>query len=377
MTRKRIYEIMEVASPGDKVSRAFDIFILSLITLNIFFLVAESVDNIYKISPLFFDSFEIFSIVIFTLEYFLRVWCCVENPEYSKPVRGRLKYAISIYALIDLLVILPYLLIFLPGDYRFLRAIRLVRLLIVLKLSRYSIAMGSLRSVLKRRKEELISTFLVLIILLLYASSAMYILEHDVQPKAFSSIPMTMWWGIATLTTVGYGDVYPITGLGKILGAVIALLGIGLFALPAGLIGGSFLEELEERKKSKKSSSDIIKSETSSSGSEEIATSRHLIADIWLEEEIKDDDVDHICKLIRSNFKVLKEFDHEYTPYGLTKGFILSESHSFIHTYPEHNFICIDVFVCSPGVDLSKFVNEIQKGLKIRKTQYQILKRGI
>ena len=366
---------MEVASPGDKTSRVFDIFILSLISINVLFLVAETVENIYKISPLFFDNFELLSIIIFTIEYLLRIWCCVENPEYKDPVFGRLKYAISIYALIDLLVILPYLLIFLPGDYRFLRAIRLVRLLRILKLARYSIAMGSLHSVLRRRKEELVSTFLVLIILLLYASSAMYILENEVQPKAFSSIPMTMWWGIATLTTVGYGDVYPVTGLGKVLGAIIALLGIGLFALPAGLIGGSFLEELQERKKQNKPST--TNSTTESTDDIETVKSRHLIADIWLEEELEDKNVDYISQLIRSNFKVLKEFDHEYTPYGLTKGFILSESHAFIHTYPEHNFICIDVFVCSPGVDLSTFVEKIQEGLKIRKIQYQILKRGI
>ncbi|MGV7222485.1 MAG: ion transporter [Nitrospinales bacterium] len=375
MTRKRIYEIMEVASPGDKTSRAFDIFILSLISINVLFLVAETVENIYKISPLFFDNFELLSIIIFTLEYFLRIWCCIENPAYKKPILGRFKYAISIYALIDLLVILPYLLIFLPGDYRFLRAIRLIRLLRILKLARYSIAMGSLHSVIKRRKEELISTLIVLLILLLYAASAMYILEHEVQPEAFSSIPMTMWWGIATLTTVGYGDVYPITGAGKVLGAVIALLGIGLFALPAGLIGGSFLEEIEERKKKNKTSKNP---NTSVSINEnESVNSRHLIADIWLDNELEDKNVDFVCELIRSNFKVLKEFDHEYTPYGLTKGFILSESHSFIHTYPEHNFICIDVFVCSPGVDLNQFVGKIQQGLKIRKIQYQILKRGI
>jgi voltage-gated potassium channel len=366
---------MEVASPGDKTSRSFDIFILSLISINVLFLVAETVENIYKISPLFFDNFELLTIIIFTIEYFFRIWCCVENPKYQKPILGRLKYAISIYALIDLLVILPYLLVFLPGDYRFLRAIRLIRLLRILKLARYSIAMGSLHSVLKRRKEELISTLIVLLILLLYAASAMYILEHEVQPEAFSSIPMTMWWGIATLTTVGYGDVYPITGAGKVLGAFIALLGIGLFALPAGLIGGSFLEEIEERKKQKKGLNKNRELEPINEN--EHAKSRHLIADIWLEKELSNDEVDYICKLIRSNFKVLKEFDYEYTPYGLTKGFVLSESHSFIHTYPEHNFICIDVFVCSPDVNLSKFVGKIQEGLKIRKIQYQILKRGI
>ena len=249
LNRKRTYEIMEVAAAGDTVSRAFDLFILSLISLNVFMLVFETVQSVYDLCPLCFNYFEIFSIIVFSVEYLLRIWCCVENPKFSGPLKGRIKYAFSFMGLVDLLAILPFYLPFTGADYRILRAVRLFRIIRIFKLARYSIALGSLQHVLVKRKEELISVLLVLFLLLLVASSMMYFAEKDVQPEAFSSIPGTMWWGIVTLTTVGYGDVYPVTVFGKMLSAVIAILGIGMFALPAGIIGASFLEELEERKR--------------------------------------------------------------------------------------------------------------------------------
>ncbi len=248
INRKRIYEIMEVASPGDNVSRVFDLFILTLISLNIIMLVFETVNSVYRSCMLCFNYFELFSIVIFTSEYVLRIWCCVENPAFRAPLTGRLRYIISFLGLVDLLAILPFYLPFTGVDYRFLRAVRLFRLIRIFKLTRYSIALSSLQHVIVKRKEELISTLMLLLLLLLVASSLMYFAEKDAQPEAFSSIPMTMWWGVATLTTVGYGDIYPVTVIGKMLGAVIAILGIGMFALPAGILGATFLEELEERR---------------------------------------------------------------------------------------------------------------------------------
>ncbi len=240
---------MEVAAPGDTASRIFDLFILSLISLNIIMLVIETVNSIYLVCPLCFDYFNLFSVIVFTIEYTLRIWCCVENSRFKKPVIGRLNYIRSFMGLVDLMAILPFYLPFHGVDYRFLRAVRLFRFIRIFKLARYSVALHSLQQVVVKRKEELISTLMVLLLLLLFSSSMMYFAEKDAQPEAFSSIPMTMWWGVATLTTVGYGDVYPVTPLGKFLGAGIAILGIGMFALPAGIIGASFLEELEERKK--------------------------------------------------------------------------------------------------------------------------------
>ncbi|QPJ60881.1 MAG: ion transporter [Candidatus Nitronauta litoralis] len=251
MLRKRVFEILEV-SEGDRVSRGFDIFILTLIVLNIFALILETVEPIYRLSPVFFKTFEWVSMVIFSVEYVLRIWVSVENPETEGSIKSRFKYMTSFYGLVDLLAILPFYLPFIGGDFRFVRAVRLFRLFRILKLARYSFALSGLKRVLHRKMEELICVGFLLALLLVIASSSMYFLEHEVQPGAFSSIPATMWWGVVTLTTVGYGDVYPITFMGKILGAMIAILGIGLFALPAGLIGGAYLEELEERRNKKK-----------------------------------------------------------------------------------------------------------------------------
>lgn len=249
--RHRIYEIIEVAREGDPYSRFFDMTILSFIVINVCAFVLGTVEEIYQIAPSLFTNIELISVGVFSIEYILRVWCCVENPRFKGPLVGRLRYMFSFMGLVDLVAILPFYLPFITGHYAFFRVIRLVRVFRLFKLARYSKALSSLESVLKNRKEELLSTLFVLFLLLLCVSSLMYYAESHVQPEAFSSIPKAMWWGVATLTTVGYGDVYPITAAGKILGAFVAILGIGLFALPAGIIGASYLDEIENRKKSR------------------------------------------------------------------------------------------------------------------------------
>lgn len=246
-SKRRLYEITEVARDDDVASKVFDSFILSLIILNVLALVMSTVDSIYQSMPNVFDYFEVFSVLVFTVEYGLRIWCCTENPRFAGAIRGRIKYLFSFLGLVDLLAILPFYLPIAVGDYRFLRTIRLFRIFRLFKLARYSIALTSLQNVVYKRKEELFSTILVVFLMLLWSSSIMYYAESDAQPEAFSSIPMTMWWGVATLTTVGYGDVYPVTTTGKLLGAVVAILGIGIFALPAGIISAAFLDELKNQ----------------------------------------------------------------------------------------------------------------------------------
>ena len=151
-------------------------------------------------------------------------------------------------AIIDLLAILPfYLPMIIPLDLRFIRAVRLFRLFRLFKMGRYSKAVFILKKVLKEKKEELVLIIFVIFLLLIIFSSLMYFIEKEAQPEAFSNIPEAMWWGIITLTTVGYGDVYPITPLGKILGALIAFLGIGMFALPAGILGSGLVEIVRKK----------------------------------------------------------------------------------------------------------------------------------
>ena len=182
------------------------------------------------------------------MEYVLRLLVCPFDPRYSSPVRGRVRYVFSYLAVIDLLAILPfYLPVLIPFDLRFLRIVRLFRLIRLFKLSRYSRAMTAIGVVLRNKRGELAIVIIVVFVFLLLSSAIMYEVEHEAQPNAFPNIPSAMWWGVVTLTTVGYGDIYPITPLGKFIGAVIALLGIGLFALPAGIIASGFTEEIHSK----------------------------------------------------------------------------------------------------------------------------------
>lgn len=249
--RQRVYEILTIARDGDVLSRRFDILLLSLIMLNLLAVVLESIESLQATYSGYFQAFEVFSVGIFTIEFLMRLWASVEDARYKSPVKGRIQFIVSPLGLIDLLAILPFYLTFIYADLRVLRVLRVFRLLRVAKVARYSRTLRIFANVLLRSRVELLLTILVMGVLLLISSCLMYFVEHDAQPSTFSSIPATMWWSIATLTTVGYGDIYPITGLGKILGSVIAIFGIGMFALPTGVLGAAFLEEIRAEKEPK------------------------------------------------------------------------------------------------------------------------------
>ena len=247
--RVKIYKILEPAYEGDLSSKAFDIFLFLIIFLNVLAVILESVESISIAYSDFFKMFSLFSVGFFSIEYIMRLWSCPENKKFENPVMGRLRYALTPLALIDLLVLVPfYLPIFFQMDLRFLRVLRLLRLFTLFKLTRYSSSLKLLSTVIREKKEELIVTFLVTIILLVFASGIIYFLENELQPVAFSSIPAAMWWGVATLTTVGYGDIYPITAMGKLFGGFVAILGIGTFGLPAGIIAYGFIEEIQKKR---------------------------------------------------------------------------------------------------------------------------------
>jgi voltage-gated potassium channel len=239
--KKRIYQIIEKADNGDKASRIFDYFIIALIFLNITAIIVESFEGYCDTYSDYLRLFEIFSIFVFSIEYLLRLW--TSNFKFdNKPI---LRYIFTPMAIIDLLAILPfYLPILIPFDLRFVRVLRVLRMLRVFKLNRYSNALVIINKVIKEKKEELIVTVFITFLLLLMASTLMFYIEHDVQPKAFPNIISSFWWAIATLTTVGYGDVYPITGWGRLLSGIIAILGIGLVALPTGIISSGFMNEI-------------------------------------------------------------------------------------------------------------------------------------
>ncbi|MDP8225589.1 MAG: ion transporter [Candidatus Lernaella stagnicola] len=244
--QKRIYEIVEKASPEDRVSRAFDVAILALIVLNVLAVIAETIDEVQSSIGPALRAFEVFSVVVFSTEYLLRLWSCTLSPQYRHPVWGRVRYAFSFFMIIDFLAIAPFY-FGMIGDLRFLRSLRLLRFFRIMKTLRYSTAAHTLVSVAKSKKEDLTISFVFSGVLFILASSAMYFCERDAQPEAFASIPHAMWWAAATLTTVGYGDVAPITVVGKVLGGIIAILGVTTFALPTAILGAGFLEKASSR----------------------------------------------------------------------------------------------------------------------------------
>ncbi|AFZ43102.1 Ion transport protein [Halothece sp. PCC 7418] len=248
----RVYTFLDLAEPQDFASKCFDIFLLGLIFLNLVAVALETVDSLFEQYYFWFRAFEIFSVAVFTIEYLLRVWSCTVKEAYRHPIWGRLRFMVTPLSIIDLLAIIPFYLPLLSPQLRVGRALRLFRLFRVLKLNRYTDSLKILVRVLRLKQEELILSLFVLSILLAIASSLIYFAEHNAQPEAFSSIPEAMWWGTITLTTVGYGDVYPITLIGRMLGAILAILGIGLFALPAGILASGFSEELQARKAKRK-----------------------------------------------------------------------------------------------------------------------------
>ena len=250
--KRRAYEIVEPTPEGDRASHLFDIAILTLISFNLLAIALETIAPLAERAGGAFLVFEIVSVAIFTAEYLARVWVCTEDPDYAHPVKGRLRFAVQPMVLMDLVAIVPfYIPLLVTFDLRFARALRLLRVFRLIKITRYSESMSIVVSVLRSRREVLLSTLFVTFVLLFMASVLMYLAEREAQPEGFSSIPAAMWWGMVTLTTVGYGDLAPATAIGRILGAVVALFGIGLFALPAGILGSAFVEELEVRRSAK------------------------------------------------------------------------------------------------------------------------------
>lgn len=245
--RRAIYETIEIGHGEDRVSQIFDAVIVSLIVLNVFAVVAETVPEIHKAYGSYLYAFEVLTIIVFTIEYLLRLWTAVEMPFVSrmKPWQARLKVAKSPALIIDLLAILPfYLHHLMPMDLGVLRMLRLLRFL---KLSRYSPAMHTLIRVLRNERKALFGASLLLLTALLFSSTLMYHIESEAQPDKFGSIPASAWWAITTLTTVGYGDVTPITPLGRLLGGLTMVMGLCILALPVAIISTGFAQELQRR----------------------------------------------------------------------------------------------------------------------------------
>lgn len=324
---RRTYEIIADPPEGDWIGNFFNAFILTLIAFNVVVGLFESIESLEEKAPNFFYYFEMISVIIFSVEYVLRIWSCTVTEKYKGFFKGRIRLALTPMALIDIFAILPfYLQVLVPGlDLRFIRVLRLFRLFRLFRVGRFSESFSTLSNVVMTRKEELLISVIVVIVMLVFSSSLMYLAEHGqlkeigsikdhladhlkkgkvpedlmgllaqkdisfskklwIKKKEspdhwqlvddekglrftlkhekphiklyavdtqFTSVPASMWWGIITITTIGYGDMYPTTTWGRILGAFVGFLGICVFALPVGILGAGFIEEVSKKDKEK------------------------------------------------------------------------------------------------------------------------------
>ncbi|HYI76607.1 MAG TPA: ion transporter [Chryseolinea sp.] len=251
--RRRLYLILSPDERGGFIDRVFEVILVLTIILNILAIVLDSVPSIHDQYSDLFRHFEMYSLILFTIEYVARIYSIVEDPRYVHPIKGRLAYMTTPIAIVDLLAFLPFYLKYVSLDLRFLRIFRLMALFRMFKIARYMHALDIFRRVIKDRKEQLVLSFIFILFILVVISFVMFYVENEAQPDKFSSIPATMWWGIATLTTVGYGDIVPITHLGKFLGGLFAIAGVGLLALPAGILSSGFFEMLHTKGAQQKS----------------------------------------------------------------------------------------------------------------------------
>ena len=243
---KNIYNQLNFGQSKKSFSILQKILILLIIASSIIVII-ETENDVYLKHKNFFEYSKYFFGVIFTIEYLIRVITC----GYIKKFRGisvRISYIFSFWTLIDLLAILP---LFISGvnETFLLRLFRLIRLFSVIRFGRYSTALKNVLDAISDRKQELIFAIAISTTVLIISSTFMYLLEAEYQPEAFGSIIRSIWWAAAALTTVGYGDVYPITALGKIFAVISAFSSIGIVALPAGILAGSFTEKFKNKKK--------------------------------------------------------------------------------------------------------------------------------
>lgn len=244
--KHRLLHILEGDPAAGKPGRFVQLALIALVIANIVSIILESVHHLHTDYLAYFHGFEVFSIVVFTIEYLARFWTASEKHE-DQPWLARRKYALSFFGLIDLISILPfYLQFFVPGmDLRILRVVRLLR---TFKLSHFNSAIEDLFSALYHARASVYSTIYLFLIALLLTSTAMYHVEHELQPDKFGSIPAAMYWSVISLTTVGYGDVTPVSSLGKFISAITAFLGVSSVAMLTGVVASAFANQVERRK---------------------------------------------------------------------------------------------------------------------------------
>src|SRR5215813_4673520 len=245
--RRHVYHVLEQGPVGDGVSTWVDRALVALIVINLVAVALESMPRYATRYPETFALIEYFSLLVFTIEYGLRLWSAVEHgPNRHLPhMRSRMKYALSPAGIIDLIAVLPFwFAMMLPSDFRFVLVFRMVRFF---KIARYSPAMRSLLDVLYNERRALLGCLIIALGTALVAASLMHLAEAKIQPEKLGTIPDAFWWAIVTIGTIGYGDVVPVTALGKVIATVTIFAGLVLMALPVGIIATAFAEQIQRR----------------------------------------------------------------------------------------------------------------------------------
>lgn len=245
--RRKVYEVLEGGLGEDRLAHWVNLALIILIISNVIAFAVETLPGMGERYGVYFEAFNVISVAIFTVEYALRIWSAVEIPVFhgERPWRARLQFACNPLLIVDLLAILPFYLSFLVTiDLRVLRVLRLLRFF---KLLRYSAALQSLGRVIVNEQRALLGALLIMCSLILFAATGMYFIERHAHPDAFNSVPRAVWWAVATLTTVGYGDVVPVTPAGRVFGALIMIFGLGMFALPIAIMAAGFSQESNRR----------------------------------------------------------------------------------------------------------------------------------
>jgi voltage-gated potassium channel len=243
--RQRVHALVFPSAYGGDLHHLYDSFIVVWVVISVLAVILESVHSVHYMLNMEFLILDAIAVSIFTLEYTLRLYCCVEEPGYKKAVTGRLKMAKSTSSIIDLLAIAPFFLeVFLHHliDLRFMRVFRLLRLL---KLTRYTGATQSLVKVIAREWPVMAASAFIMLLLVVMTASLGYLFEHEAQPEKFENIPQSIYWAVITLASVGYGDISPVTPAGRAMTIVLALIGIGIFAIPAALLSSAFSDQLK------------------------------------------------------------------------------------------------------------------------------------
>jgi voltage-gated potassium channel len=242
--RKRVCEIIEIGLPGDVVSRVYDLVNLLVIVINLTVSIMDTFDSMQAEYGTLLLHIESITVVFFAVDYGLRVWAAPDLFPSLSPTRARLRYIFSFHGIVDLLSFLPYYLpIFFPAGAVAFRMFRVMRIFRLFRINAYYDALNVITEVIASKRQQLLSSAFIILVLMVASSLCMYSLEHAAQPEVFSNAFSGIWWSVSTLLTIGYGDIYPITTLGKVFSIFITFLGVGMVAIPTGIISAGFVEQ--------------------------------------------------------------------------------------------------------------------------------------